>query len=616
MTNPFSSIRAWGAEHKLASAGIAVAALVGGIGMYRSATSASAATQYVLSPVTTGNIVQTVTGSGQVSAANQIDLAPQASGAITSIPVAVGQHVRAGDLIATIDDTNARNALANAKLSYAQLTESAKPGDIANAQNAVDKSYSDGFGAVSSSFTDLQAVMIGLNGMLYTQTGFLSDQRSTTLPPLGQNYRQTVGQDYDKANNEYIAMLAEYKTVDRQSATSSIARLVSDTYNLVKDVSITMQDAQTLVTWIAANVPSYGSASSLSAAETSVTSWSNSVTSDVSSLSQASNTIVSDANALYNLETGADPLAVQAGGIALDQAQQTYDNYFVRAPFDGVIGRIPAALYSQASGSTVIATLVGAQKIATISLDEVDAARVKVGQPVSITFDAISNFTATGTVSVVDWVGTVSGGVVSYGVKIAVNTVDERILPGMSLNTTITVNELDGVTIIPSAAVKTSGNQKYVQTLDQTAVRAYMQAQTAASGRTASSTRAFGTATSTGTFGSGTASSTRSFTGSFAGRAGAGRTAFSVTMPSATPPVNTVVATGQSDSTNIQVISGLTSGQWVVTRTIAAGSATATAAPSLLSSLTGGARGGGTGGGAATVRTGGGAAPSAAATGR
>ena len=597
------AVRAWSSAHRFGSVLVIAVVIVGGFGMYKSATTAKAATQYVLSPVTQGSIIQTVTGSGQVSAANQIDVTPQVSGTITGIAVSVGQHVNQDDLLATIDHANALNSLNNAKLSFAQLTEPAKPGDIANAENAVTKSYSDGFTAVSGTFTDLQTIMPGMNDMLYGQTGFLSDQKSTLLSVTGQNYRETAGQSYDKANAEYGTILSEYKSLSRQSATSSIAQLITDAYGMVKDVSTALQNTQNAVTWISNAQPKYDP-TGLATAEADVTGWSNSVNGDVSSLSSASNTIVSDANTLYNLQTGADPLAVEAGRISLQQAEQTYQNYFIRAPFSGTIGRIPTAVYSQAGGSTVIATVVGDQKLANISLDEVDAANVKVGEKATVTFDAINNFTATGTVSEVDQVGTVSGGVVSFGVKIAIDTVDPRILPGMSLNVTIIVNELDGVTIVPTAAVKTSGKQSYVQTIDPATVRAYMQKQAAASGRTGSTTRNYSgtgagssTRSSTGSSAGGNASSTRQFSGGFTGGTGTGRAGLSVTMPSATPPSSVNVTVGQSDSTNIQIVSGLTPGQWVVTRTIAGSTAlAATAAPSLLSSLGAGARGAGAGG--------------------
>jgi multidrug efflux pump subunit AcrA (membrane-fusion protein) len=319
MKNPIPAIRAWSSAHKFSALLIVAVVIVGGFGMYRSATTAKAATQYVLSPVTTGSIIQTVTGSGQVSAANQIDVTPQASGMITGIAVSVGQHVNARDLIATIDDTSALNALNNAKLSYAQLTQPAKPGDLANAENAVTKSYSDGFTAVSGTFTDLQTIMPGLNDVLYGQTGFLSDQKSTILSSTAQSYRETAGQDYDKTNNEYVSVLAEYKSLDRQSATSSIQQLISDAYDLTKDVANALEQTQTTITWIADNQPEYDKAG-VTTTESNVTGWSNSVNGDVSSLSSANNTIVSDANALYNLETGADTLAVEAGRISLAQA--------------------------------------------------------------------------------------------------------------------------------------------------------------------------------------------------------------------------------------------------------------------------------------------------------
>ena len=151
--------------------------------------------------------------------------------------------------------------------------------------------------------------------------------------------------------------------------------------------------------------------------------------------------------------------------LSLQQAQQTYDNYFIRAPFAGTIGLIPVTVYGQAGNGTSIATIISDQMLATLSLNEVDAANVKTGDPVSVTFNAINNFTATGTVAEIDQVGTVSSGVVAYGVKVAINTADSRILPGMSVNAAITTFELDNVLTVPSTAVKTSGNKSYVMVL-------------------------------------------------------------------------------------------------------------------------------------------------------
>jgi multidrug efflux pump subunit AcrA (membrane-fusion protein) len=612
--------------HKIWSGIVIIAIIVGGYYWYKSASAANVTPSYQIVRVRNGNIVQTVTGTGQVVAANQISIQSQASGAITSINVSVGQHVNQGDLIATIDDTDALNSLNSAKLAYAKLTEAPKTTDLSNAQNSVAGSYGTAFNAISNTFIDLQTIIPGLNTLLYGQGTFLSDQQSTNLTSTGQTYRLDTGTKFDLANTQYQTVLQEYKALSRTSATSTILQTLSDAYSLAKAVANTMQSAQNTVTFITTSQPNY-LAKDAATAESEVVTWSNTVNSDVSSLLSAQTGIASAENSLTNLVVGADPLDVQSQQLSLQQAQQTYDNYFIRAPFAGTIGLIPVNVYGQAGNGTSIATIISDQMMATLSLNEVDAAKVKTGDPVSVTFNAINNFTATGTVAEIDQVGTVSSGVVAYGVKVAINTADSRILPGMSVNAAITTFELDNVLTVPSTAVKTSGNKSYVMVLASSTVSQYLATLAASSGLGTTSNagrtgRSF--ASTTGGFASSTfASSTfaRSANGigsgsygAYAGTGGASNaTSRTTTITTGAAPINEVVVVGQSDDTNTQIVSGLNPGDWVIVKTISASSQTAStaAAPSLLSSLGGGARGafgGGGGGGAARPTT---AAPAA-----
>lgn len=598
MKKTFSKTKNFVMRHKIWAGIILILLIFIGYEIYQY-TQPSAAPQYTISKAKIGNIVQTVTGTGQVAASNQLSITSQVSGTIESLNVSVGQHVNAGDLIATIDPTNALNSLDNAKLTLAKLTEAPKATDLSNSQHSVDQSYNSAFNAISNTFTDLQTIMPGLNNLLYGQGTFLSDQESTKLSSTAQTYRNQAGMSFDKANTEYQEVLNEYTSLSRQSSTTTILTDLNDTYSLAQNVANALDDTQSAITYITANQPNY-SAKDAVTAQSNLTTWSNNINSDVSSLLSGQNGIATAENALTTLITGADINDVQSAKLAVTEAQQTYNNYFIRAPFDGVIGLLPATLYSQASGGTNIATIISDQKIATLSLDEVDAATVKVGDPVSLTFNAINNFTATGTVSEVDLVGTVSSGVVSYGVKVTINTADARINPGMSVNATITTNEIDNVLVVPSAAVKSQGNQNYVQTFDPTVISTYisslMTANAAASG---TSTRQYNPMM----FASSTGSTTRAFGG---GRANAG-----ITMISSATPTNTVVAVGATDGTNTEIQSGLSVGDWVITKTTAATSVvkTTTTAPSLLSSLGAGGRGagglggGGFGGGGGGART-------------
>jgi hypothetical protein len=62
-------------------------------------------------------------------------------------------------------------------------------------------------------------------------------------------------------------------------------------------------------------------------------------------------------------------------------------------------------------------------------------------------------------------------------------------------------------------------------------------------------------------------------------------------VTSATPPQSVVVTTGISDNTNTEILSGLTAGQQIVTRTTTATAAKSTAATAT-TRTTGGAAGG------------------------
>ena len=595
--------------HKFLSTVVIIMIIGGGYYWFHNATSTSATLQYVISRARLGSITQTVSGSGQVSAQNQTDVKSTVSGAITSINVAVGDHIKAGDLLATVDSSQAALSLQNAKISYAKLTEPAKPADISNAQDNLTKSYSDGYNAISGVFSDLPNIMNGMKNLLYSQTGFLSNVQIANLSLTAQGYQNTFSTGYDQNVIQYSNLLQAYKQLTRASATSSINQMIVDTYTLLKQISQTLQEGQSAVTFVSTSQPLY-QPSVASAAATNINTWSSQINSDLASVLSAQNSIQSNTNTLNTLINGADPLDVQAQQVSLSQQEQTYANYFIRSPFDGVVGRILVNKYDQASGAT-IATIIGDNKIATISLNEVDAAKVNVGQPATITFSAINGFTATGTVSQVDLVGTVTQGVVSYNVKININTSDPRIKPGMSVSTTIITMQKDGVLVVPSTAIKSQGQSQYVQVLEKPILP------------TASSTGTFGSSTqrfnrsqyasSTNTLGSSTnsfGSSTNQF-GSTGRSFGGGRNA-TITATSLSVPIDQIVTLGDTDGTNTEITGGLTPGLWVVTRTITSGQTTTTAAPSILSSLGGGARGlGGGGGGGGGVR-GGSATPAAA----
>ncbi len=155
----------------------------------------------------------------------------------------------------------------------------------------------------------------------------------------------------------------------------------------------------------------------------------------------------------------------------LSDAQTALADYAVTAPFDGVIGSIAAQLNADLSSGGTAVTMITNQKIATIALNEVDASKVSVGQKATLTFDAIDRLSITGEVAEVSPLATVSQGVVSYNVKIAFDSQDDRIKSGMSVSTSIVTEVKADVLTVPNSAVKSQGDQHYVQIFNTTTTK-------------------------------------------------------------------------------------------------------------------------------------------------
>ena len=63
-----------------------------------------------------------------------------------------------------------------------------------------------------------------------------------------------------------------------------------------------------------------------------------------------------------------------------------------------MVATVPVNVGDTIGTGTTVVTLITNEKIATLSLNEVDAAKVKVGDKVTLTFDAIDGLSLTGIV--------------------------------------------------------------------------------------------------------------------------------------------------------------------------------------------------------------------------
>ena len=297
---------------------------------------------------------------------------------------------------------------------------------------------------------------------------------------------------YASARVSYDATFEDYKNSSRYADKVVIEGLLQKTYDTTKKVAEAVKNSKNFLDLVtdalSGGTVTVKAPALLATSETQLQNYTGTTNSNLASLLSiittikndkeaiisADRTIAEKTEALNKLLAGTDPLDLQTQELNVQQkenalldAKQNLRDYYVYAPFDGVVADLGVIKGDSASAGTAVATMITAQKTAEISLNEVDVAKVKVGQKATLTFDAVSDLLMTGQVVQIDSIGAVSQGVVTYNIKIAMDTQDDRIKSGMSVSTNIILDTRIDVLVVPSTAVKSQAGAKYVEVLDE-----------------------------------------------------------------------------------------------------------------------------------------------------
>jgi HlyD family secretion protein len=163
------------------------------------------------------------------------------------------------------------------------------------------------------------------------------------------------------------------------------------------------------------------------------------------------------------LKDGPDARDILAAQARVDAAQATVNMQFIQAPFSGIITIVNNKPGDQVrAGDPAIRLDDTSQLLVDVEISEVDINAIEVGQPASLTFDAILDKTYNGVVEEVSRVGTSSSGVVNFTVKVKLADADADVKPGMTAAVTITTKQLEDVLLIPNRAVRLVDGKRVV----------------------------------------------------------------------------------------------------------------------------------------------------------
>lgn len=540
-------------EHKIRTAVFVLVFLVAGYYGYNYLFTTKTTTKYVTQSAEKTTITTSVSGSGQVTELNSIELKPAlgtSNTVVSKVGVKTGDMVKAGQVIAVLDQKNnqsslnqARSSLASARANLASTLAGATDLEIKIQKNSVSQAEQTHNNAVASLELTKQSTALSISQAQKTYNDLISlnppsikresvlnsiQDRLTSIkttldaenkiftdddkkyaigvknPASFSNAQIYYSQAMTLLNTAYSSLNIARQNesdVNINTAVTDCLNVLNTTLNSANNLYDALQGAVTNSVYTQSELDSDKSTASgavssmssgISSIQTAKQNLTDAITNAQNSLDSANLSATSQLNSAQNqvksslsswqsakdqLEKLTEPATEQevasaraqvtSAQASLEQAQNNYDNTIITAPFDGQMADMAVQTGDQVSGSTVIGTLITTQKIATLSLNEVDAAKIKVGDKVITTFDAVEGLTITGQVLQINMLGTVSQGVVTYTVKISFDTQDDRVKPDMSANCEIITAAKTDVIAVPNAAVKTDGSSNYyVQMLD------------------------------------------------------------------------------------------------------------------------------------------------------
>jgi HlyD family secretion protein len=169
---------------------------------------------------------------------------------------------------------------------------------------------------------------------------------------------------------------------------------------------------------------------------------------------------------LERIKDGPDPLDVATLETRIIAAQATINQVYVTAPFDGVITLVKPLPGDQVTPGTVAFRLDDlSHLLVDVQVSEIDINNIRVGQTVTMSFDAVLGRNYEGVVVEVSQAGSVVQGAVNFTVTVELTDADESVKPGMTAAVNILVKEVKNVLVVPNRAVRVIDGQRVVYVL-------------------------------------------------------------------------------------------------------------------------------------------------------
>ena len=428
---------------------VVAAAAVAGVYIFNANAQSDTETTYTLADVTTGDLTESITGTGTLTSAGTDSVTAPVDVTIKKYKVEAGESVSKGDVLATIST------------SAMETTISSLQSDIDSLDTSIAQSIS------SASTTDkIKANMKGRVKIIYAESG------------------DNVDDVMDK-NGALLVLSTDGKMKFSCELTDSSDLNVNDSVNVTVDdedydgtVESISSDGKTAVITITDNGPEVGAEATAYLDDTKLGSGKLEINEPVSIISESGtiskvyvdeNDKVYSSTSLFYIKNiplssdYSDVVTERATKVKqLKQAKALLASGEIVAEEDGIISALTASTgQAVTSGDEILSLYTGGVAELPVSVDELDISSVEVGQSATVSVDAIEDTTYNATVTNISQVGTTSSGVTNYTVTLEVEG-DDQLMIGMNATATIIIQEENDVLLLPLEALQSVQGEDYV----------------------------------------------------------------------------------------------------------------------------------------------------------
>ena len=456
--------------------------------------------------VSRADITAGVSASGSLSAVGTENLGFATSGKLTSVRVHVGDGVKAGQVLATVDATAAKAALAQAKgnlhAQQAGLDRLTSSTTVSGAQSTVSQANAivDATKSQVAATADADAAAISRARTQLDTDSDAKDQATSALKKLQAACK--AGQSSAGAAAALIQKAQQQLAVgDSAGASVTLAQVGGSAGSGDTSACTEVATAQMAVATAKAKV--VGDKTALVAAQqkkkVDAAAGKLSVASAEQAAVAAQNGLdASSADRPHSIDQ--QQALVDSAEAAVRSAQKVVDDTVLKAPSDGtieVVNGVKGEYVSPSTGTTAQApgsaaaipgstaptgatgatgasrpggtqfmVLSNVKKLQLVlPFEQSDAAQVMTNQKVSVQVDAVPDAALDGHVVSVAPSSTATSGAISYYVTVALDQNDSKLKDGQTARGTVHTLEKDDVLSVPNAAVHRQGSTTTVELL-------------------------------------------------------------------------------------------------------------------------------------------------------